>query len=256
MTVDAPTLQAQLWSLHLVDQHLRGLRGRMDSAGRRKIALQKKLDQTKQKLAEIDASYKSAQTQARALEGEANELKAKVESIRDKVSTVTSNKEYSAMLVEMNTFKADQSKLEEEALTHLTKAEEIEETLKEHQATLAEQQKLVDAAGQEVEEAREEISDKLTELEDERKRTAEPIDADALALYNKLADSFDGEALAEVEEQNRRRMEYSCGACFTHLPIERVNVVLSRPQELVVCPSCDRILVCSQKLRTDLAPES
>ncbi len=50
-------------------------------------------------------------------------------------------------------------------------------------------------------------------------------------------------------EEDRRRLEYTCEGCYIQLPVEAVNKLLTRPNELVICPSCGRILYINDALR-------
>ena len=64
-----------------------------------------------------------------------------------------------------------------------------------------------------------------------------------------------GYALAEIEEQDRRRMEYTCGACFMSLPIQVVNATLTAQDKPVTCSSCGRILFAKAELKEALIPK-
>lgn len=58
--------------------------------------------------------------------------------------------------------------------------------------------------------------------------------------------------MAQVEEQDRRNLDYTCGSCYTHLPVEMVSILLRRG-DLTKCPSCDALLYMEQALREDIA---
>ena len=246
-------VQEQLWALHLVDANLRGLRSRLDAASHRHTAQQRKLEQFQRQADELQAEHKQAQAQAANRESEASQMDQRIGELRERMNNVTSNKEYSALLVEVNTLKADKSKLEDQSLDQLQRVEDLGARLEAIREQANQQQKLVDGATREVAEAGDEIAERLAELEKEREATAQPLPTDARQLYEKLAASFEGEALAEIEEQDRRRMEYSCGACYTRIPIERVNAALTNADAVVTCPACDRILIAKDKLRDELA---
>ena len=238
-----------LRELNQLDQQIRGLRRRLDAALRRRDAQQRRFDQLNLQRQELETQLKQVQAQANSLESEAGEIDDRVEKIRQRMNSVTSNKEYSALLVEMNTLKVDKGKKEEQALAFMNDLEELKPRLDEVRQELETQQKLLEGAENEVVEARDEIGDRLNELEQQRKELAGRIEGGTLAMYERLVEDTDGEALAEIEEQDRRRMEYTCGACFMSLPIEVVNVVLSKPDETVICPNCRRILYAPQELR-------
>ncbi|MEM6552546.1 MAG: hypothetical protein AAF750_10530 [Planctomycetota bacterium] len=247
------TLQEKLWALHLVDANIRGLRSRLDAAARRKTALSRKLDHLRQQHTELEQQHKTHAAHAATLESEANGVEGRIESLRQRMNSVTSNKEYSALLVEVNTLKADKSKIEDRSLEGLTKVDELTEQLAELAAEVEKQQKLVDAAGAEVVEAESEIAGRLSELEAERSTAASEVPDEPLRAYDKLNEDYDGEALAEIEEYDRKRMEYHCGACNTRLPIEKVNATLTSTDEIYPCPFCDKLLIAKDRLREGIA---
>src|SRR5205085_11349846 len=72
----------------------------------------------------------------------------------------------------------------------------------------------------------------------------------AREAYDRLADRFEGEALAALIKPDRRREEYACGGCMMDLVTDVYNKLHSR-DDLVFCPSCHRILY----IPDDLPPE-
>lgn len=248
------TLQANLEDLAARDSRLSALRSRLDAGLRRQKAQQTKLDQLQQQHDELHGQLKHAQAHANTLEQEAQSSEARTTKLRDQMNSVKTNKEYSALLVEVNALKAEQGKLEEMVLEHMEKIEERKAELAELVARIAEQQKLLDMASKEVAEAESEVGDQLAEVTAERDEAAALIPADALALYRKLLDDHDGEAVCGVEEQNKRRMEYTCHGCFMALPIEKVNAAITKPDAVTQCNSCGRILIIPAEIREGLSP--
>jgi len=74
------------------------------------------------------------------------------------------------------------------------------------------------------------------------------VPAEALHVFDRLAETYEGEAMAPVIEEDRRRMEYICGGCYMQIPVEKVNLLISS-DELVRCSSCARILYVESALK-------
>ncbi|MEM7627191.1 MAG: C4-type zinc ribbon domain-containing protein [Planctomycetota bacterium] len=249
------SVQEKLRQLFLLDQQIRGLRSRVDAAARRLAAQQAKLDQYQRQQSELHDQLQHAKAVAADLASDSLASEQRIEKVRQTMTSVRSNKEYSALLVEVNTLKVEQEKIQEKELEQMTRVEELETRHQEISEKVNEQSKLVELAQNEVAEGEAEIAGQLDELVKERDDAAAPIDPDTLTLYRKLNDDYEGEALAEVEEQDRRRMEYTCGACFMSLPIQVVNATLTTSDKPVVCPSCQRILYAANELKDALIPK-
>jgi hypothetical protein len=108
-----------------------------------------------------------------------------------------------------------------------------------------------------TEEVRQQLSARLAQLQgevDALKPAVEDakkgVTPKAMAAYERLADRFEGEALAPVGKPDRRREEYNCGSCHMGLVVDVYNRLHTR-DELVTCPNCHRILY----IPDDLPPE-
>ncbi|MEX0655042.1 MAG: C4-type zinc ribbon domain-containing protein [Phycisphaeraceae bacterium] len=246
-------LQDHLYELFLLDQQVRGLRSRLDAGLRRHQAQQNKLEQLQQQHHELSSQLRLTQTKAQSLEKQSSDHEARITELRNRMNNVTSNKEYSALLVEVNTLKIEKGKLEDQALEQMSEVETLKQHAEEIAGKIEAQKTLLAGAEKDVAEARAEVGDRLDDVTAKRDAAAAAIPADARAVFERLADSYEGESMAEVEEANRRRMEYNCGGCYMSLPIERVNGIMMRNNELVTCPNCNRILYMNPELKSALS---
>lgn len=247
------SLQEQLIELSELDAHLRGLRSRVDAGQRRHNALTAKHSQLSQQHAELTEQHKHAQARALSLESEAAGVEQRVTKLRDQMNAVTTNKEYQALLVEVNTLKLEKGKTEDEALTQMQMVDEMKSRLDDLAAQLEEQQKLMGGAAKEVADALAEVKERLEETQQKRDAAAEEIPEDVMKVYLHNLEST-GEPIGVVEEEDRKRMEYICSGCYMQIPIERINTLLTNRDQMVTCASCGRILVITDELRDALLP--
>ncbi|QDU71887.1 zinc ribbon domain-containing protein [Mucisphaera calidilacus] len=241
-------LQDRIRDLSLADQAVRGLSGRLEANQRRQKSQQRKLDQLLNKAAEVSEQLKQQQAIVTTMEKQIGEIDLKVAKHREQMNTVTSNKEYSALLVEMNTLKVEKTKIEEKMLVEMERLEELKNQAAELDEQSGNHKKLVQKAEADVIEAREEVGVKLDEAIAEREKATIDIPPDVLTMFERLGESYEGEAVAPIEEQDRRRREYNCGGCFMSLPVEIINGLIMRRDEVITCPSCRRILYIKQDL--------
>lgn len=248
------SLQERLRHLFLVDQQLRGMRARLDAATGRLQKQQGRLDQLLRQRSELTEQLKLVQAKAASLEHHTKDFDARVETLRNQMNSVKSNKEYSALLTEVSTLKNEKSKVEDQALEQMGQVD----TLKGESALLDEKiiehRKLMGVSEAEVAASRQEAGDRLTELEKQRAEAEEQVPPEARSLFKRLSAIHEGEAMAHIVEESRKNMEYSCGGCYIGLPAERINALLRRSDQIVTCPSCGRILYLDEELKSAIVP--
>ncbi len=249
-------MQKKLFDLFLADKQLRGLRARLDAARRRHAAQQTRLRQFQQQQHELAAQHRTAQVSAQGLERQAGDIEQKIVRLREQMNTVRNNKEYSALLVEVNTLKIDKGKVEEQALERMEQVERLRGELEAMAAKVTDQDKLTTVAADEVTAAERDLGDELAELQARRDAAAEQLPPELRDIYERAAAVHEEEAMAEVVEESRRHMEFSCGGCYMAIPVELLNTLLSRSEKPVICPSCGRILYLADALRESYADKS
>ncbi|MAX25252.1 MAG: hypothetical protein CMJ19_12185 [Phycisphaeraceae bacterium] len=246
------TLQEQIYELFLLEKQVRGLNRRLEVASYQHTQMQSKLTRLQTQHEELAAQLKQTQAHANALENDAKDVETRIDALREQMSSVTNNKEYSALLIEVNTLKLSKGKIEEEALVQMEQVDSLQSQLTELEAQVQEQKKLVGAAEGEVQARKEEVGAELADRSAKRDAAAEPIAPDTLHIFNRLCDQHDGEPLAPAVEDNAKRMEYSCGGCYMTIPLERVNTLFTQPDSLTTCPNCQRILYVDDVLREQM----
>ena len=238
----------KLLKLYRVDAQIRGLKSRVSQSEAYLTAQTKKWNDLQRLRNELHAQMRQLQASIGNTEVEAKAKDDRINTLREQMNQAKTNKQYSALLLELNTLKADKDKLETAALEEMTKVDKLKAQEEEYEKQMAEREKIRVVAENEVKERREEIAQRLAELEQEQNEAKGEIPADALAAFKAAADLNEGEAMAEIVEEDRRRVEFSCGACNIQLPVEKVSRILSRG-ELISCPSCRRILYMGDEVR-------
>ncbi len=244
-------LNEALSELNLVEQQVRGLESRLDGARRMVRAQEIKADQLTQQHHELTSQLKHTQAQAANIENDVKGAEQRIATLREQMNSVKTNKEYSAMLVEVNTLKTDKGKLEEQALELLGQVDQFQSEIDELDKVLADQSKVKAHAEKELADRTAEVGERLAELKLERAEKAKPVPPEVLDIFERMAENFDGEAMAPVVEQDRRRMEYICGGCYMTIPVEMVNRLITQ-DKLTRCTSCQRILYIEQELKAEM----
>jgi predicted nucleic acid-binding Zn-ribbon protein len=241
-----------LKELFLIDQQVRGLESRMDGARRHVQAQTAKIATLNKQLATLTEQHRLAQATQAGFENEAAVFEERVTKLRDQMNAVHTNKEYSALLVEVNTAKADKAKIEEKTLDVMTQVEGLKAQVDQVKATIADYEKVKAVGDKELADRQAEVGEQLAEVKTRRAVAAAHVPADVLATFDRLADNFDGEAMSPVIQEDPRDMEFTCGGCYMSIPPETVNRLYSTQEKLVFCPSCRRILYLEKSMKESM----
>jgi len=247
------SLMDHLLKLHKVDAQVRGLRGRLESAERYLNAQQSKLDTLESEKAELETRRRHIEAKVGNAEAEIKGLDERIEKLRAELNASETNKQYTALLTEINTIKASRSDLETTVLEEMDKIEALNAEIDELSSRIEERTKHRNLAREQLEERKAEVGERLTELEAEREEAAKEVPDAERRIFDELADSYDGEAMAPLIMIDKRNREYACGACHMHAPFEALSVLMGSGEELVRCTACRRILYMQEETRTAVA---
>lgn len=170
-----------------------------------------------------------------------------VAKLRTALNTAKTNKEYAALLMQINTTKADNAKVEEQALNILQEVDAIAEKFGEVGTEVQAQEKqLAEITGASADETAR-LGEMLEDLGSQRAAAAADVPSKALAIFNRIAESYDGEAMAVIEiSGDKPPRNYVCGGCFMSLNAEHANALRVR-DEIRTCDNCGRILYIEKK---------
>jgi len=173
------------------------------------------------------------------------EIKTRDEAIarlRASLNIAKTNKEYSAVLTQLNTTKADNSKIETQTLELLKDIEADEAECEEIQKQIDEQIQSLEQTRRESETLAGKYQAKIDEIQVEWDQVAQAIPNESLETFKRVAETYDGQAVAVIEQQEGKKGVYSCGGCFMGITAECVNLLMTK-DDIIRCPNCTRILV-------------
>ncbi len=224
-----------------IELRLAAIRTTSRAKGRQLQALNRKVQAADQELEECRRGCREQQMKLDDLTLDSAAREEVIQKHRQALAKAKTNKEYAAILTAMNTEKADNSKIETEALQIMEVVQTIQGECAECEAKKARLLEKV-AAGEAALQAYEEESRESRErLEGERAVCAEDLPPAAIAAFNRVAEHHDGEAMAPLTRLSSRREEYICGGCNMQVTLEAVNTLRTR-DEMQLCTVCGRLL--------------
>jgi predicted nucleic acid-binding Zn-ribbon protein len=238
--------------LFQADQQLREAQSRLDAVTKNVRVQERRVNELAEKLKLAQSQLREQQAHAANLELDLKTRDAHIDKLRTQQQNAKNNKEYQTFLIEINTQKVDRNKVEEETIKALEAVERTQGEIKELTG-------IVENETGKLTSMRAEITDKIAALQQEidalmpeRDAAAGEVPARAMESFDRLADRFEGEALSALGKPNPRREEYICRACNMSLVVDIYNRLHSR-DELVFCPSCQRILYIPAELPPETA---
>jgi hypothetical protein len=242
--------------LHLqsVERELSTVRGRLRSRKNAVQVQQAKLDQLIATHAALHEKYLTRRKDGDRLALDLKVREEHVAKLRTALNSAKTNKEYAAILTQINTLKADNAKMEEEALRVLQDADTIKAQADEAAKQVeAEKARLVEIQRTNAEEVSR-LTGLMEELRLNRSEAAGQVPSVALAVFDRIASNYDGHAMAVIEIQERRPPhEYICGGCHMSLTAEHVNALRTR-DEIRTCDNCGRILYLEPRAEGSTPP--
>jgi uncharacterized protein len=231
-----------LMKLQSVENSLRAVKAKLNRC-RRNVVIQENQIRTLQ--SSLEAKKEEIQLTRVQANRQELELKARDEAIaklRASLNTAKTNKEYAAVLTQLNTTKADNSKVETQILDLMKDIEADEVEIKAIQEQIDKQKQSLEMTRKDSESMAVKYEAEIKEIQKQWDAVAETIPGEPLEVFKRVTETYDGEALATIERQEDRNDTFSCGGCFMGITVETVNLLMTK-DDILRCPNCTRIMV-------------
>jgi uncharacterized protein len=226
---------ADLYAFQEIDLELNGCRAELAEIDSQ-LGETEELAEAKTKVKAKQKLLEAAETTFREREAEADDLKAKIEPVEQKLykgSDLTA-KELGDLQMDLESLRRRRSELEDNALEAMDAVETAQRDVADAESELKEVEKQFGAEQSELVSRQVELRERVAELEAERAEEVVEIDEEMLTLYEELAALKGGRAIAKVEGG-------ACGGCRISLPTNVLQRARSGGAQ-VRCSSCERIL--------------
>jgi len=196
--------------------------------------LDKDVDELKEELEKQESELKASKLAVREAESKVALLADITDKYKRQLLTVKTNREYSALLTEIEAVKGEKDELEEQIIRNMEKIDEAVNQVKEKKGKLEEAVKI-------REEKKKELQLKMKSLETEidvrgnkREKITVKIDRLTLKLYERIMKSRIKNAVVALRNG-------SCGGCFAMIPLQKVADI-RKGKQIYTCDYCGRIL--------------
>jgi hypothetical protein len=220
--------------LQSIDSEIYALNREKDAKPEQLKALELSFEEKKQHLAALEKNSLDLQKQRKGKELELAVKEEGTKKLQNQLFQLKTNKEYQAMLKEIDDTKADASVIEDKILESLEALDKLKNDINKEKQKLQEEEKLFNQENKVIENRIKEIDECLAQLDSQRKQGIPNIDHKIFSQYERILLNRDSLAIVAVKNN-------SCRGCNMFVPPQVINLI-KMYERLVTCEVCNRIL--------------
>jgi uncharacterized protein len=213
--------------IHAVNALLEAVPARLESFEQDTLAAAGIVAHAKEKLA-------ANQKKRRDLEGEVKTVREQISKFKRQLNDVKTNKEYTALLKEIEEAQHKIDKIEEDILGEMIAADDVEKEIKAAGARKAVEEARIQAEKQSVQAEQKSLEARQADLERERNAILPDIPPEEMKLYDRISRRLLGVALSPITDD-------FCSLCQMRVRPQMLNEILEMKQ-VILCEACGRIL--------------
>jgi hypothetical protein len=223
-----------LWELQKIDLELKAIEEERDRYPKEMKKLDEKQKLEKERIHKEREKLESLEKERRQKEKNLIGEQDKIKRSEGRMSEVKTNKEYQAILTEIETFKEAVGRVEEEILLVMDEIEEIKKQLSKREKEIAITLEKVEAEKRGIQEKMGQ-GEVLWKEKLERKETlSKQVESKLFNLYNMLREKRQGIGMVSARNE-------TCQGCFVHVP-PQMFIEVQKNLSIIRCPNCNRIL--------------
>ena len=169
-----------------------------------------------------------------------SQLDVKVENLKEQLFLVTNNKQYDALMREIDHLKDKKSNFENETIELLEEKEKLTQDVESMESDLTGLSDDLSKRRLKLETAISQSADEKSILEKEKQARIDKIDLDIMSVYDKVMDARGGLAVVPI-------VGSGCGGCGAHIPPQTLTEVRANTG-IHRCDICGRFLYNQEKV--------
>jgi predicted nucleic acid-binding Zn-ribbon protein len=220
-------LQDRDRKIHRVQQELAHIGPERESLRAKAAATQSQLETARLRVKQLESERKQ-------LELEVEAKQTQIEKYANQQLQTRKNEEYRALAHEIETCKADITKIEDQEIVLMEQAENAQKEVARATGEATEAKKFAEGQITQLGQREENFKKEFAELQTGRAELAAAVDDSTRSRYDRLLKSKGDNVVVGVDHA-------ACGGCHMKLPAQ-ILVSCQGQKEIVTCPNCGRIL--------------
>jgi predicted nucleic acid-binding Zn-ribbon protein len=223
-----------LWELQRIDLSLKNIKEARERYPKEIKKLEEKQNTEKERIQKEKEKIELLEKERKQREGRLNLEQDKIKRVEGKMFEVKTNKEYQALLNEIDTLKRACSREEEEILQVLDEIDELKKDLSKREKEMGITLGKIEVERKGLQKRMAE-DDAIWKREMERREVvSKQLESQLSRLYSALKEKREGLGVVTVRNE-------TCQGCFVNVP-PQMFIEVQKNNALIRCPNCNRIL--------------
>lgn len=224
----------QLVELQKVDDEIHDVRKSLENAPRELQELKQKFDQAETQRNHVLDKLSHMQDQKKRLSLEIDDDTARIKKSKNKMTQVSNQREYQAMIREMDHMEKSNRTREEERITLLEELQAQNSALEQIEEQYNELKQEMTEKTANLEAVKSEANDRLAVLDSQRKQFSSGIPRPIFHRYEFIRERLEHPVIVSVRNG-------ICSGCHIAIPPQDF-IELQTGQQILSCPNCQRLI--------------
>ncbi len=200
--------------------------------------LKREISDSEEKLNEITEALSNANLEQKEVDLELKGKQEKLKKLQQRMMDIKTNKEYDALVSEIDQIKEYISEKETRAVELLEAIEQFEKDLEGLDDQTTNIKKINNVQINSLQEQIDSVGTKIKSRQKERGELVTQVDKRVMMTYDRIRKGKGGAAVVAVKKR-------ACGACYKALPPQRIQEIKLR-ERIITCDSCGRMLIWTE----------
>jgi len=218
----------KLIELQGIDTKLRDLNDLLGDLPSRVEELDQQEESIKNSLVEQKDRLKKLEVEMHKRDVSIAQINDKINKFKDQLFLVTNNKQYDALMLEIDHLKEQRATNETESIAFLEEKETLTESVESMESGLGELSQNLRVRREKLETAISQSAEEKSSLEQQRTEQVNGIDLNIVSVYDRVMKAKDGLAVVHLSDS-------SCGGCGARIPAQTITEVRAK----IVMHRCD-----------------
>ena len=223
-----------LWELQKIDLTLKKIKEESDRFPKEMKKLDDRQNIEQEKIQKEKEKIESLEKERRQKERDLSTEQEKIKRSEGRMFDVKTNKEYQALLGEIESVKEATSRGEEEILQIMEEIDELKKDLLKREKEGAATLEKVEKDKKKIEEKMNQSNGLWKEQKERRDVLSKQLESGLCKLYHTLKEKRQGVGVVNVKHE-------TCQGCFVNIP-PQMFIEVQKTNALIRCPNCNRIL--------------